>query len=242
VLAPLASYRESLTQLVYDSIRDAIVRKDLRPGTAVSEVDLARMLRVSKTPVREALLRLQSVGLIEPNGARGSRVVLPSFETIRSSFEVRQVLEAAVAKMAADRATDEQRRRLLDTATSCLECANGGDIEGFRRWDQLFHKGAAEAAGNAQLLELTETARVLTAVLRDRDVPNVGDAVRCSHQHIAIAKAIKQFDGDEAARAAEEHVADVQQMVLAAFSVRSGTSVSVEGVCGTSDEPEQQVH
>lgn len=227
-LVPLGEYPESLTQLVYGAIRDAIVTQVLAPGTTVSEVNLARRLQVSKTPVREALLRLQAVGLIESSGGRGSRVVLPSYDAIRCAFEVRWVLEAAIARMAADRATAEQRAQLAVTSRNCLACAERADIEGFRRWDREFHQTAALAAGNARLSELAENALVLTSVLRERDVPAVGDALKCSQQHISIADAIESFDGARAAEAAEEHVRDVQQMVMSAFSLRTQGTLTAE--------------
>src|ERR1043166_7375335 len=70
-LAPLTEKPESLTQLVYQALRDAIISKRLPPGERVSEASLARQLRVSKTPVREALLRLHAIGLVEADGGRG---------------------------------------------------------------------------------------------------------------------------------------------------------------------------
>ncbi|HEY1347140.1 MAG TPA: GntR family transcriptional regulator, partial [Streptosporangiaceae bacterium] len=76
-LAPLTDKPESLTQIVYQTLRDAIISKRLLPGERVSEASLARQLRVSKTPVREALLRLQAIGLVEADGARGGRIVRP---------------------------------------------------------------------------------------------------------------------------------------------------------------------
>ena len=227
-LVPLDQYPESLTQLVYGAIRDAIVTKALAPGTTVSEANLARRLRVSKTPVREALLRLQAVGLVESSEGRSSRVVLPSYDAIRSAFEVRLVLEAAIARMAAERASAEQRAQLTAASRNSLACAEQADIDGFRRWDLEFHHTASLAAGNARLAELAENARVLTSVLRDRDVPAVGDAIKCSHQHVVIADAIASFEQDLAAGAAEEHVRDVQQLVISAFSLRTEPTANVD--------------
>src|ERR1035437_699214 len=80
--------RHSLTEQVYDAIRDAIVSKALPPGIRLSEAALAEKFGVSKTPVREALLRLGAVGLVESEG-NATRVVTPSRDRIRHAYEVR---------------------------------------------------------------------------------------------------------------------------------------------------------
>lgn len=81
-LQPLASRPANLTDLVLDALRQSIVDQTLAPGQQVSEASLAKSLQVSKTPVREALLRLRHIGLVEP-ASRGLRVVRPSAGTIR---------------------------------------------------------------------------------------------------------------------------------------------------------------
>src|SRR5262249_41988548 len=97
-LAPVTEKPESLTEIVYQLLRDAIISKRLPPGERVSEAGLARQLRVSKTPVREALLRLNTIGLIEADGGRGGRIVRPSAELIRRTHQVRGSLASLPAR------------------------------------------------------------------------------------------------------------------------------------------------
>lgn len=217
-LLPLEVKPQSLTEMVYDAIRTSIVTKRLAPGTVVAEASLAARLQVSKTPVREALLRLQSIGLVEPDGARGLRVVRPSEAAIREAYEVRMVLEEGLCRRAAERATPAQRDEIRNAAVRSLECAEGGDIRGgFRSWDKVFHRAVAVAADNPRLRCLAEDAAALASVLRERDVPGVQDAIRCGRQHLDIADAIERQDPDGASRAAATHVDDVKAMVLDAF-------------------------
>lgn len=225
-LQPLATKPESLGRMVFDAIRDAIVEKQLAPGRQVSEAELARQLGVSKTPVREALLRLQTVGLVEPH-ARGARVVLPSTELLRSAYEVRATLEAGVARLAATRATPEQRAAIADAARRSWELAEADDIAGFQQWDRQFHARAAEACGNEQLIALVENAATLARVLRDRDAPSHGHAMRCAQFHLEIAAAIERGAAAEAAAAAAEHVEFVHQFVIPA---QDGTGDPMAGV------------
>ena len=220
VLDPIDSKPESLSQRVYTTIRNAVVSKALMPGTVVSEAAVAQQLTVSKTPVREALLRLQSIGLVEQDGGRGLRVVLPSEARIRQAYEVRWALEGVLARLGALRADPETQESICAAADQSLAKAEAGDIEGFKHWDRAFHRAVADAAENPRLAELALDAVSLASVLRERDVPGVEDAISCGHQHVAISQAIRRREAGEAAAAAEQHVRDVQQMVLDAFIPR----------------------
>lgn len=189
--------------------------KSLPPGTRVSEVSLASQLQVSKTPVREAMQRLQAAGLIESTGAKTSRVVMPSAAGIRQAFEVRAVVEAGIARLAAIQGTREQRDALLQPAQRSFECAEAGNIAGFRKWDGEFHALLAEVSGNPRLAEMADNASTLTRVLRGRDAPSPGHATECATFHISIAEAVARGDGEEAAAAMADHIALVASTVLA---------------------------
>lgn len=206
---------ESVSQRAYDAIRDAIVDKALPPGGAVREADLARQLGVSKTPVREALLRLQEVGLVEGDGTRGVRVVRPSRDAIAHAYEVRWALEPAVAGLAALRAGAEQRQELEETATRSLTAAEAHAADEFRHWDRIFHETIADVAASPRLAMLAKNALALSAVLRARDVPSRGDSVTCAKQHVEIAEAIDRGDETSARRLGAQHVEDVLRLVLA---------------------------
>lgn len=225
-LQPIAVKPESLTQIVYDAIKDAIVTKSLAPGTRVSEASLASQLQVSKTPVREAMQRLQAVGLIESTGAKTSRVVTPSSERIREAFEVRAAVEAGIARLAAAHATPAQRDGLLVAAERSLTCAEAGDIDGFRRWDGEFHALLAASSGNDRLNEMAANASTLTRVLRDRDAPTPGHATECAGYHVAIARAVGRGDGDGAAGAMAGHIDLVATTVLATHDGRGAAAVT----------------
>jgi DNA-binding GntR family transcriptional regulator len=216
-LAPLTEKPESLTQLVYQALRDAIISKRLPPGERVSEASLARQLRVSKTPVREALLRLHAIGLVEADGGRGGRIVRPSAELIQQTYEVRGALESLAGRLAAERATPAQRSQLVKLAAASLAAAQAHDLDGFRRHDEAFHDVLAAASANSYLARLIDNAYTLTAAARQRDVPRAGDSTDCAAGHVRIAEAVA--DGDAAAATAEAaaHVEMVGRLVLQAF-------------------------
>lgn len=224
---------ESLTQTVYAELRRAIVTKALSPGTVITEIAVARRLGVSKTPVREALLRLEAIGLVEPDSRRGLRIVVPSEANIANAFEVRSVLEAGLARLAVERATASERSEILVAANSSLAAAEAGDIGGFKSWDRRFHRAVACSARSDRLAELAGNAAALGSVLRERDAPDVNDAIRCAVQHRGIALAIEAGNPEVAVKEAEEHVADVREMVLEEFRRRARAGATVaDGASG----------
>jgi GntR family transcriptional regulator, rspAB operon transcriptional repressor len=208
---------ESLTDSVYDAIREAIVNRAIKPGARLTEAGLAQQLGVSKTPVREALLKLRQIGLIEPAGRRGGRVTTPSLTSIRHAYETREALETQAAALAARRAPAEAIQKITDAADACLAHALDGDLAGFRHWDGVFHQELAEACGNPQLLELVEDALARIVTLRRRDVPQAEASVDCARAHVEIAKAVAARDADAAFVAMRAHVRQVEGYVLASL-------------------------
>ncbi|MFK4296686.1 DNA-binding GntR family transcriptional regulator [Arthrobacter sp. GAS37] len=216
-LLPLGTRPESLSSLVLEQIKSAIVNKELAPGTKISEASLATQLQVSKTPVREALLRLRHIGLVSPNGS-GLQVVQPSRESIREAYELRASLERASARFASTRRTDNEMLLLAEFAEGSLTKTLAGDAQGFREFDAQFHRQVALCSGNDLLNTAIDDALVLTSALRARDVPMTQhDSVSCAKEHVRIAEAIASGRVDIAGEAMEEHVGHVMSMVLAVF-------------------------
>jgi GntR family transcriptional regulator, rspAB operon transcriptional repressor len=211
----LESKPESLTHVVYEAIRDAIINRVLGPGSRVTEAGLAAQLGVSKTPVREALPKLRQVGLIEPVGRRGGRIALPSGTSIRHAYETREALESHAARLAAERGARADLESISLAAHNCLACAEKGDLSGFRGWDGRFHHAVAAATANPQLIGLIENALALVGTLRRRDVPQAQASLACAKAHMEIVQAIGAGDPDTAAHAMQAHVRQVEAYVLA---------------------------
>jgi GntR family transcriptional regulator, rspAB operon transcriptional repressor len=213
--SPLDASPESLAEMVYEAIRERIMDKTLPPGSRVSEVSLARQLEVSKTPVREAMLRLRRIGVLESDGLRGARVARPSVAAIRQAYEIREALEVFAVRTIAERHNDDDAERISHAAGRSLERARAGDQGGFREWDFVFHRAISEAAGNPRLAELIDDAFTLIVTLRQRDYPDRAASVECGLAHVRIAEAITRGDTDAAESAAREHIRQVEGFVLA---------------------------
>jgi DNA-binding GntR family transcriptional regulator len=206
---------ESLSDVVYETIRDAIVQRTIPPGARVTETGLAKELSVSKTPVREALLKLREIGLIEPNGARGGRVVLPSPVAIRNAYEARLALETFAAQTAARRGSAEDKAHIETIARTCLEHAEAGDLDGFKAYDGQFHAAIVRATDNPRLVSMVTDTVALVTALRRRDVPRAQISIECARAHVGIAAAITAGDDDAAASRMAEHLRHVEACVLA---------------------------
>jgi DNA-binding GntR family transcriptional regulator len=213
-LPPIDTKPRSLTELVLVRIRDAIATKTLRPGSRVSEARLAAQLGVSKTPVREALMRLQEIGLVVSDGKRGTRVVQPSQALIEHAFEVRAALEGCAAYRAAVVVRPAMVSELKGVAAASLSRAQAGDSDGFRVLDERFHLAVALASTNELLPRLIENAYTLAWALRQRDVPSIDHQVSCGLEHLAIADAIADHNAAVAAEHMTRHIDASRLLVL----------------------------
>ena len=205
---------ENLTDLVFAAIRRRMVEGSLPPGSSVSEAMLAKDLQVSKTPVREALLQLRNIGLVEATG-RGLRVVVPTSRTISDAFEMRAGLEAAAGRYTAARATAKQKGELLELASASAEVTD--DFEAFREADTTFHLAVAAASDNAMLYTAVADSVVLTQVLRQRDIHVERDLGPDGKEHVRIARALKTGDGATAADRLAGHILRIKDQLLLAF-------------------------
>jgi DNA-binding GntR family transcriptional regulator len=215
-LEPLVTHAATLTDMVFESIKSAIIEKSLPPGSRVSEAALAAQLNVSKTPVRETLLRLRHIGLVQLTGS-GLRVIKPSIEVIKEAYEHRSGLERIAAELAAKRVKPVNVAAIRDAASASLTCAQSDRADDFRRWDKEFHSLIARSSANGLLEAAIADSLVLTSVLRVRDIPTAsGDSLRCGQAHVTIAQAIANGDHRVAADEMQHHIEHVMSMVLTA--------------------------
>jgi DNA-binding GntR family transcriptional regulator len=220
---------ELLTDTVHDAILRAIVQKVLPAGSRVTEAGLAARLNVSKTPVREALLKLREIGLIEPDGYRGGRIVRPSRAAIGHAYDVREALESFTARTVAAKGDAVTIRELSRAAKNCAAAARLGDFAGFSHWDDVFHWALVAATHNPQLERLVQNSLTLVSALRRRDVSHREGSVECADMHIAVVKAIELRDVVAAGQLMSDHVRQVCGLVLADFDdghLDDGPSVS----------------
>jgi DNA-binding GntR family transcriptional regulator len=203
---PQAPFRTKQSY-VYDHLRGAILRCELAPGQRLVIDEIARQLRVSAIPIREALQQLQSEGLVLIEPHVGATVAPISEDEIEEIFAIMEGLEAVAARAAARRLDDEAARGLGLIVGEMDAAVVKGDHQRWAALNVRLHAAIGEAAGMPLLREMTE--RVLTRWERLRRfyvqgvlVPRVEQAQR---EHHAIVEALVQGDADAADRLVREH-------------------------------------
>lgn len=146
-LPKLAERPERLVQIIFNAIRSAIIDKTLPPGGSTSEGALTRMLEVSNTPVRKAVLGLCDLRLLEGDGVRGLNVVSPSLDLIIKGYELRVAVEPQAAVRAVQRATAKQQQ-IRRMAEESLEACQADDSRQFRKWESELHRLVARSSRN----------------------------------------------------------------------------------------------
>ncbi|MER7009317.1 GntR family transcriptional regulator [Dactylosporangium sp. NPDC000555] len=210
-LAPVQR-TDTVADKVYAQLHHAIVTRALSAGSRLTEAGVAEQLKVSKTPVREALLRLREIGLIEPDGLKGNRVITASPQVLRDAFETRRALEGFAAGVAADRASDAALEAIRRLAEQSLEQAAKGAFDGYLRIDGEFHAAVAEASGNKRIARLIEDAATLMRALRYIDVPPESGVLSTARQHVDIAEALARRDSAAATRHMQAHLDAVEEL------------------------------
>lgn len=188
-------------------IANEIVAGRLKPGAALEEIPLAAAHGVSRTPVREALRRLESSGLVETRPRRGTVVARPEPQRLREIFAVMAELEALCAAAAARAMPPAARRDLESLHGRMGAMVRAGELGAYRDANVAFHQALYAGAQNGYLAELAQDARRRVAPFRAAQL-ETGDRLRRSHEeHGAIVTAILRGDAEDAARVMREHLA-----------------------------------
>jgi DNA-binding GntR family transcriptional regulator len=195
---------ERVADTAYRRIRTAIVQGQLRPGARVTEAQLSHQLGVSKTPIREALMRLHEVGLVDLQKTRGA-VVVSYGDLVDEAQELREVFEGAATALSATRATEADLAELRRIADRATDAADRGDGVEFASWDAMFHLKIAECSRNARLDKLIrDTLDVLSAARGGQ--PAADGLVACAEGHARIHAALVRRDPEHAAQEMRRHI------------------------------------
>jgi DNA-binding GntR family transcriptional regulator len=199
-----------LERRVYERLRDEIVSGSLQPGEQLVEARIAEELGVSKTPVREALIRLQRDGLVEIEPYRGARVLEPSAEDIREILELRTLLESQIARDIATRRPPEVVDALEASVADSKAALAAGDT--VRLLDDLteFSDILAGACGNSRMAKLLVDLRSVLLLIGNTSLRAPGREERSIAEHARIVAAIRFGDPDAAAHETELHILSIE--------------------------------
>jgi DNA-binding GntR family transcriptional regulator len=209
---------ESLTEKAYRQVEELIVTLQIAPGTVVSEQSLSERLGIGRTPIREALQRLARERLVVVLPRRGIMVSEINVRTQLRLLEVRRELERLIARSAARRASDAQRRQFDDIARAMETAARGNDDMAFMRSDRELNLLCLDAARN----EFAAGAMALMHGLSRRfwyiHYKEVADLPQACRLHADLARAIAGGDAEEAAAACDRLLDYIEAFTRATVS------------------------
>jgi DNA-binding GntR family transcriptional regulator len=195
------------------SLRDEILSGAISSGTRLGEAELASRLRVSRTPIREALSRLAAEGLVELQPNRGARVASWSEDQLREIFELRLRLEPYAVRQAVPRLAEDQLAELDELAQTMLR-DGGRDLVQLVDLNRRFHGMFIEAAGS---LPLAGALKAVThaAVVHQNFADYTPDAMRRSlHHHVEMVAAARAGDGDWAEAVMRAHLYNARATMI----------------------------
>ena len=208
--------RESLTEQVYGRIRKEILSCSLKPGDEFTELDIAERFDVSKTPVREALMRLQFESLVRAYPRRGYKVEPIKISDINDIFDMRVIVEAGATELAVQRVTDEELKKLFEIAEATSDEAYDSEPDSTLGANNSFHESIAAASRNVRL------HRTLMQMLRELERFFYIEArasvayPRKYASHTEIVQAMERRDLAAARTAIVDHVEGTRSILLAA--------------------------
>ncbi len=203
-----------LRDVVFESLRKAIVEGNLKPGQRLMEVQLAEQLGVSRTPVREAIRKLELEGFVIMLPRKGAYVADMSVKDIIDVLEVRGALEGLAANLAAERMDENEIEELKKASEALNKAMETEDLDEILKRDVEFHQHIFEASGNKKLTQMINSLweqvyRFRAGYMSDQ---NAMQGIIEEHEH--LIDAIVSGEGEKASKCAKEHIERAEQYMI----------------------------
>ena len=203
-----------LREIVYEQLKRQILTGEITPGTRMMEVELADEMGVSRTPVREAIRKLEKEGLVTIEPRKGAYASDISVKDMIDTMEVREHLESLAAHLAAMTMTEEQREELERITEGYTQAIYNNDMEEMIHYDELFHKGIVYASGNKTLIQVSEAVQELSLRFRYLYYDDLSRYGSMPMEHKEILEAIENRDAEAAKECAKNHVKRLKDFVI----------------------------
>lgn len=241
-----------VSEEIIGQVRDLITSGRLKIGDRLpAERELATILQVGRSTVREAIRALESLGILQARPGEGTFLVsnpddqkpdpitanaFRSWENQRKLFEVRMVIEPDIAALAARRASLEQMVQMREILQEQEASVKHGEID--MKADTAFHFLLAESAGNEILLRIMDSLMSLLHETREASLRTGGRPIRSLKQHKAIVRAIEARDPAAAERRMREHITEMEKLV---FATQGFANVPADDAAKPSSVPRAEI-
>ncbi len=195
-----------LRDVVFITLRQAILRGELKPGERLMEVQLAHKLGVSRTPIREAIRKLELEGLVLMIPRKGAEVAEITEKNLRDVLEVREALEMLAVQLACEKITEEQVEELKERAREFQEVIQSEDITAIAESDVKYHDVIYAATNNARLIQLLNNLREQMYRYRVEYLKRESVRPTIAEEHDLLIVAIATGDKEKATEIMGKHI------------------------------------
>ena len=203
-----------LRDVVFNTLRQAILRGELKPGERLMEIQLANKLGVSRTPIREAIRKLELEGLVLMIPRRGAEVAEITEQNLRDVLEVREALEELSVKLACEHATQAQIEEMKQAAQVFKESLSGDDVTRIAEADVAFHDAINMATDNQKLIQILNNLREQMYRYRFEYIKDSSQHERLVEEHKVIYESIVKKDKETASHMAKVHIDNQKKAII----------------------------
>lgn len=203
-----------LRDVVFNTLRQAILTGDLKPGERLMEIHLADKLGVSRTPIREAIRKLELEGLVTMIPRRGAEVAQITEKSMMDVLEVRRTMDALCAELACVRISEEAVEALGRACEDFEKAVAGKDIKVIAKADVAFHDIIVQATGNLRLVQLINNLSEQMYRYRFEYLKDISCHQSLIAEHRAILESIIKKDKDAASQAAKLHIDNQEKSII----------------------------
>lgn len=203
-----------LREIVYEELRSQILTGKIKPGSRMMEIELAEDMGVSRTPIREAIRKLEKEGLVTIEPRKGAYASQVSIKDMVDILEVRANLEGLAANYAAERMNDAEKAQLKELSMKFQKAVEEGDMMGMISNDSKFHHLIVESSRNNYLINMVEQLQELVLRFRYTYYKDFKRAEEMLPEHKRIYETIISGEGQKAQFEAFDHIDKLKDMIL----------------------------
>lgn len=203
-----------LREVIFNTLREAIIVGELKPGERLMEVQLAEKMGVSRTPVREAIRKLELEGLVEMLPRKGAHVADLSVKDIMDVLEVRATLDGLASSLSAKRITDDEVKELKHHLAQFINYVEKENLQGSIKKDVEFHDIIYRSSRNDKLIQISNNLREQVQrfrVIYMKDYSSTRELIR---EHTEICDAISGRNPEAAMECAQRHIKNQEETIV----------------------------
>ena len=203
-----------LRDVVFKTLRQGILTGELKPGERLMEIHLANRLWVSRTPIREAIRKLELEGLVIMVPRKGAQVAQITQKNLKDVLEVRRTLDGLAAELACDRMTEADLKILKQACVDFELATKSKDFTKMAHTDVKLHDCIVEATGNNRLVQIVNNLSEQMYRYRFEYIKDANSHERLIEEHRILYEAIKQKDKEKAVEAAKLHIDNQEKSIM----------------------------